>query len=272
MTSFDPTEPQPYLDWAETNTLRQHLTDLPTLADLLDRNYDALLRKGDRDPDDSSVRYVVKFDVLDLADRRTKWEHSATRTEPLTLADRGIAGPTVDPEWWEEMARRLGARRQGITPTLTAWVSLTVGKMHTAGHTHLPPLDPDDVVYVATTTGTVTATKPGPSVGSEAGWLRRHLDWIAYQPWAPQLAGEVADMIRDLERIVGPADATPQAGTVQTTAELANILGIPASTVRRWASPGGPLKQAEGRFGPLTDSKGRRLYYLTDARALARGR
>lgn len=238
--SFDPT-PAPqliaWLDLAARLQLERDLADLPTLAELLDRNYFHLLAKGDRNPLDSAVRYVVKFDALDLADRRTKWEQSANRTEPLTLADREISSPAVDPAWWADMARRVGARRQGIMPTLAGWVSLAAGEMHDLGVWHFEPTDPDRVVWVATTLGETHATKPGPTVASEAGWLSRHLEWICGQQWVVDLADELRRIVLDLDAL-GVSLHGPDHTAIGTVNELAQTTGIPAATIYRWASNG----------------------------------
>lgn len=235
MTSatFDPTAGQAWLSLADRLQLERELTDLPELAEQLDRNYDALLAQGDRDPDDRSVRYVTRFEVLDLADHRFKWERSATSTEPLTTRDRGIHGPTTDPAWWADLARRMGSRRQGILPTLASWVSLAAGEMHDAGAWHTTPADPDQIVWVVTPDGDTHATKPGPTVTTEAGWLRRHLDWIAGQQWVTELAGEVHDIVTGLDAL-GISLAGPDHRATGTVRELADDLDIPEQTIRDW--------------------------------------
>lgn len=255
MTTFDPTAGQTWLSLADRLQLERELTDLPALAEQLDRNYAALLSRGDRDPDDTSVRYVTRFDVLDLADRRVKWERSATSTEPLTLADRRIADPSVDPAWWADMARRMGARRQGILPTLGSWVSLAVGEMHDADQWHLVPVDPDSVLWVVGPDGVAHLTKPGPSVASEATWLHRHLDWIVCQQWVVELAGEVRQIVRDLDAL-GVSLAGPDHRATGTVRELADELDIPMGTLRRWI--------AEGKLTPLNDNRPR-IYVRREA-------
>ena len=220
---FEPTT-DPYrttwLNLADRLQLERDLADLPTLAEVLDREYFALLARGDRDPDDSSVRYVTRFDVLDLADRR--WKRDAIATDPAAEADT---------------ARRLGARRQGILPTLASWVSLAVGEMHDAGEWHTPPTDPDQIVWAVTPDGTTTATKPGPTVATEAGWLHRHLDWIVEQQWAPDLADELRRIMRDLEQL-GINFEGPDHRATGTVRELAEQLDIPQQTIRDWVRKG----------------------------------
>jgi len=235
--TFDPTIGAQWLTLADRLQLERDLADLPTLADILERNYAALLARGDHDPDDRSVRYPTRMAVLDLADRRTKWERSADRTEPLTLADRGVRGPEVDPQWWSTMARNIGARRQGILPTLGSWVSLAVGEMHDADEWHTVPADPDRVVWVVTPCGSASPTKPGPTVASEAGWLLLHLNWICDQQWVLELAAEVRDIVRDLEQL-GVDLRGPDHKATGTARELADDLDIPIGTMRRWIACG----------------------------------
>lgn len=230
--TFEPTtntQPTTWLDLAARLQLQRDLADLPTLADILERNYTALLARGDRNPDDSSVRYVTRFDVLDLADRR--WKRDAIATDPAAEADT---------------ARRLGARRQGILPTLASWVSLAVGEMHDAGEWHSPPADPDQVVWVVESDGTTHATKPGPSVASEAGWLHRHLDWIVEQQWAPDLADELRRIMRDLNQL-GISFEGPDHRATGTVRELAEQLSIPESTIKSWIR--------RGQLAPIKDGK-----------------
>ena len=79
---FDPAVSVQWLSLADRLQLERELADLPALADILERNYDALLARGDRDPDDRSVRYVTRFDVLDLADRRGQAWSAPQRIDP----------------------------------------------------------------------------------------------------------------------------------------------------------------------------------------------
>lgn len=219
---------EPWLDLATRYQLERDLTDLPELTTQLERNYDALLARGDRNPDDPQERYPIRTNVLDLADRR--WKQEAI-TDPAGEAD---------------LARRIGARRLGILPTLASWVSLTVGEMHDAEAWHTRPADPDQVVWVVTTAGEIHATKPGPTVASEAGWLRRHLDWIVEQQWVTELADEVRQIVTDLDSL-GISHEGPDHHATGTLLELSDALDIPAGTLRRWA--------ALGWLAPITDKR-----------------
>jgi hypothetical protein len=237
--TYDPT-PAPqliqWLDLAARLQLERDLADLPTLAELLDRNYFHLLAKGDRNPLDSAVRYVVKFDALDLADRRVKWAHAEGSTEPLTLADRDIASPSVDPAWWSRTAKMNG-RRQGILPTLAGWVSLAAGEMHDVGAWHFEPTDPDRIVWVATTCGQIHATKPGPTVASEAGWLLRHFDWICGQQWVVDMADELRRIVGDLATL-GITFDPPHHHATMTADQLRDADIVSKATVYRWFNAG----------------------------------
>lgn len=221
--TFDPTPAttaQGWLSLADRLQLERDLTDLPTLADLLDRYYDDLLARGDRDPDDSSVRYVTRFDVLDLADRRHKRELSS---DPAGLAD---------------LARRMGARRLGILPTLESWLRAYEADMLDAGLDHTDPvLDGRSTVTTA------------------AGWLLANLDWIAGQPGSEQLVAEVHAIVHDLEQL-GVSLAGPDHRATGTVRELADDLDIPMGTLRRWI--------AEGKLTPLNDTRPR-IYVRREA-------
>lgn len=187
-----------WLDLAARLQLERDLGDLPTLAELLERNYDDLLARGDRNPDDSSVRYVTRFTVLDLADRRRK---AVVEDDPAGVAD---------------LARRMGARRLGILPTLESWLFAYEADMLDAGEDHVTP--------VLDGTSTVTTA---------AGWLRQHLDWIVEQPGSEQLASEVRDIVRDLDTLGINLDG-PDHRATGTVRELADALDIPAPTIYGW--------------------------------------
>ena len=228
MTSatFDPTEPtttQGWLSLADRLQLERELADLPTLADILERNYDALLALGDRDPDDRSVRYVTRFDVLDLADRRHKRE-----------GDPDAAGLA-------DLARRMGARRLGILPTLESWLASYEADMLDQDVEHTDPvLDGRSTVTTA------------------AGWLSAHLDWIALQPGSEQLVAEVHDIVRGLDAL-GISLAGPDHSATGTVRDLSDQLDIPMQTIRDWIRKGWLL--------PITDSRPR-LYVRHEVLAL----
>jgi len=221
--SFDPTPAPQLIEWLDLAArlqLERDLADLPTLAELLDRNYFHLLAKGDRNPLDSAVRYVVKFDALDLADRRFKPAYTAA--DPVIEADT---------------ARRMGARRQGILPTLASWVGIVVDDMHRHDAWHRIPTDPDQIVWAVDLEGIAHPSKPGPSVASEAGWLGSHVDWIVGQPYVIELADELRRIVLDLAAL-GICFTGPDHSAIGTVNELAESTGIPAATIWQWARDG----------------------------------
>lgn len=221
--TFDPTTSVQWLSLADRLQLERELADLPALADLLERHYDDLLSLGDRDPDDRSVRYVTRFDVLDLADCRHKHEIDA---DPAGLAD---------------LARRMGARRLGILPTLESWLRAYEADMLDLGVDHTDPvLDGHSTVTTA------------------AGWLLVHLDWIADQPGSEQLVAEVHDIAADLADMGVTLDG-PNEQATGTLTELSDALKIPAGTLRRWV--------ALGWLCPVTDKRPR-LYVRHEVVAL----
>ncbi len=254
--TFDPTPattPQTWLPLADRLQLERELADLPALADILERNYDALLARGDRDPDDSAVRYVTRFDVLDLADRRVKWERSASRTEPLTLADRGAPGPNVDPAFWAEMGRQLGAQRMGILPTLVSWVGDFAGSIPTLRY---PPTDPARVMWICWPNGDVLPmTGWEPTVERECRWLLAHLDDIVGCQQVEEFRHWVHGVITSLDAL-GVSLAGPDHSATGTVRELADDLDIPMGTLRRWI--------AEGKLTPLNDNRPR-IYVRREA-------
>ncbi len=236
--AFDPTPATTSAQWLDLATrlqLERDLADLPALAELLERNYLALLARGDRDPHDSAVRYVTRFDVIDLADTR----HKADRT----TVDSDRIEPALDPAGLADLARRMGARRLGILPTLESWLVAYEADMLDAGVEHVDPvLDGRSTVTTA------------------AGWLRRHLDWIADQPGSEQLAAEVRDIVEGLAQL-GVDLSGPDHSATGTVRELADDLDIPMPTIRAWI--------ARGHLLPLNDTRPR-LYARRDLVELRR--
>lgn len=202
-----------WLTLAVRAQLERDLSDLPELADMLARHYPELLAAGDRDPDDRSVRYPIKAEVLDLADERRK------------------PTPDFDPIGEADLARRIGARRQGVLPCLIDWARLAESEMLDLGVQHGDLAD-------------------DPSVTTEAGWIARHLDWIGGQQWVVELAQDVRAMVTDLEIIVGPVRAMPDDRMAMTARELADHLDVSYEAVRQWVSRGYlaplPTKSAQG--------------------------
>ena len=227
MTTFDPTPTAPqmveWLDLATRLQLERDLADLPTLAELLERNYFHLLARGDRDPRDAAVRYVVRFDALDLADRRVK--------------DAGL----TDAEGLADLARRAGARRLGILPTLESWCRDLEADMLDRSVPH------DDPILDGTST-----------VTTAAGWLSRHLDWICGQQQVNELADEVRRIVLDLDTL-GVSLHGPDQSAIGTVPELAETTGIPAKTIYRWA--------LNGFLQPVDDKRPKR-YFRTEVLAV----
>lgn len=225
--------PIEWITYTQRLQLDTDLANLPELADHLDRNYAALLAAGSRNPDDPHQRYPISPHVLDLADRRGEFD------DPIGEAD---------------LARRMGSRRLGLLPTLASWVDLAAGEMTDVDASHTHPVRGVDPATGARLAGRISVT-------SEAGWLRRHLDWIAGQQWVIELAGEIRDMVVDLEQLVG--DGTTHHHAALTGPEVEQLIGIPWSTLRRW-----------DRSGWITscgvDAHGRKLYASRDVRSVAR--
>jgi transposase-like protein len=200
--TFEPTTGHSWLNLADRLQLERDLTDLPALADQLDRHYHDLLARGDRNPDDPSIRYPIHTNVLDLADQRHKHEIDP---DPAGLAD---------------LARRIGARRLGILPTLESWLRLYEADMLDTDVEHTDPvLDAHSTVTTA------------------AGWLLTHLDWIADQPGAEQLVNEIHTITTDLDQL-GISLSGPDHHATGTVRELADDLDIPMPTIKNWIRKG----------------------------------
>lgn len=202
MPVFDPTPGRvAWIEYADRLQLERELADLPDLIDILDGSYWPLLARGDRDPVDAAVRYVTRFSVLDLADRRHKGEAAA---DPAAeVARRGDTG-----------------RRYGLLPTLEAWVRTFEAQMLDQD------VDHDDPVLDQTATATTSA-----------GWLRRHLDWIITQPDVVQLAAEIHQIITDLD-MHGISTTGPNDAACMTADDIANLEGPSRATIYRWWKAG----------------------------------
>jgi len=223
-----------WLTEAERLQLERGLNDLPELADQLEANYGAFVMAGSSDEVDRRIRHPLDPEPADLADRRSK-------------------GPMLDPIGEANLTRSIGERRAGVLPTLTSWVVLVESEMLDLSVQHADPLPAAEA-----------------TVTSQAGWLSRHLDWIGGQQYVRELFTDVADLVADLTRLVGPAYAKPNDRTVLCSLELAEVLEVEHSTVRGWK-----FKEwidyacdPEGRF--ILDDRGRRTFYVTEARAVAR--
>lgn len=110
-------------------------------------------------------RDLLNLDVLDLLDIRSKPDADACRRD----YDRD---------------RRAGARRQGVLPTLSAWVLLADSELCDEGVEHGEPSDQ-------------------PTVAGECDWLLGQIDWLTGRSWAADLAAEARVMLRDIRRAIG---------------------------------------------------------------------
>lgn len=148
--------------------LAEALTELPAVYELLalfrlpgSRPVDPEKRQGSQSP----ARPPLALDVLDLEDQREKHDSDPQRLD-------------------YDLDRRAGARRQGIRPTLTAWVRLADGELWDNAIIHSEPATP-------------------PSVASECAFLLAHIDWLADQKWAADIAADIGSMLADAKRVVG---------------------------------------------------------------------
>lgn len=220
-----------HLDDAARAALEQHLDDLPGLHDLLLANENLLLAQGERGADDPGARYPADLDVIDLANDRPKW-----------LADYGQRDDQAERARFARVVCG-GQRRHGVLQELAGWVRLADGEMHDEGASHVTPAD-------------------HPTVATEAGWLRLHLDWVQRQPWAEELATDVAGMVRDLHALVGDRALADELvwGTMR---HCAQVTGIPFETIRTWTKRG--ILEHVG-----LDGRGVKLYLIADVTAARR--
>lgn len=240
-----PAPAQGWLTTAQRVQLETDLANLPILAELLERHYEDLLAHGSRNPDDPWISYPPSFTALDLADQRLKAEI------------------THDPIGEADLARRIGARRRGVLPTVEAWVRIADNEMTDLDIEHRPPEDPDRRVWVGHRVEAPQAARPGVSVAGEASWLVRHLDWIVGQQWIIELAGELRQIVNDLEHLVGPARVIVDHRSAGTIAELAEWTGVPTSTIYRWTT--GKLTRAGW------DDRGCSLWFRREVEAIKAG-
>jgi hypothetical protein len=148
-----------------THDTRTQLGDIPSLYALL--GYFEIPGSGGDDNGRSAgspARPPLSLDVLDLTDTRTKPDASPVRDD------------------WER-DKIMGARRQGILPTLGQWSRLVDGALWDADLKHDGP-DED------------------PSVAGECRFLLQHLDWIQDQQWRNEFEADVSTMHRDLRRAI----------------------------------------------------------------------
>lgn len=187
-----------WITQAQREQLARDLADLPDLVDQLERHYPELLGRGERGGEDPQMRYPARLSVLDLADNRPKrvspWRGYLPNAAELHAFARDVCG---------------GVRRRGVIQELGGWVRMAHEEMQQDGAPHSHPATSLDA-WAATTTGDVWPTCiGGPTVTTEAGWLRRRLDWICGRQWVDELADDMRRLVADLEVIVGPAYAAP---------------------------------------------------------------
>lgn len=213
---------------------RAYLVDsldaLPDLHDTLLRHYGELLSHGERTAD-PRVRDVADVDVIDLADTRSKRRDD-------------------DPAGEADLASRIGARRVGVLPTLSAWVRLAEGEMLDAGEP-------------------CTTPAPAPTITTEAGWLRMHLDWIMAQQWVRELAADVVGVAGGLRAIVGDSRELPDHAVVLPLTRMARHVGVAETTLRTWSARGWitPATDADGDVLADAAGRGARLFYVDDVEA-----
>lgn len=238
-----------FLDDAARAALEHHLADLPVLHDLLLKHEDDLLAHGERSHDDPAIRYPADLDVIDLADTRPKvgdYEPRDDQAERARFA-RLVCG---------------GQRRHGVLQELAGWVRLADGEMHDEGHDHVAPVEPIKA-WAVTPAGVVTPTRlGGPTVATEAGWLAEHVDWLVRQPWADELATDMAALVRDLRALVGDRPLSDEL-VIGTMRHCAQLTGIPFETIRTWSK--------RGIIAPVsTDHRGVAVYLIADVAAARR--
>lgn len=223
-------ETTPTLNDAARSQLEHDLAALPELHDLLLAHKNDLLARGERSPDDPAIRYPADFDVIDLADTRPKigdYEPRDDQAERARFA-RLVCG---------------GQRRHGVLQELAGWVRLADGELHDEGAAHAFPAE-------------------HPTVATEAAWLAEHIDWLVRQPWADELATDVAGLVRDLRDLVGDRPLSDEL-VWGTATHCARITGVPAPTIRVWAS--------RGLLAPVaTDHRGIPVYLIADVAAARR--
>ena len=207
-------------------------------------------------------RPPLRADVLDMLDTRPK-----------------TGAMTDDPIGERDLERASGqGRRVGLLWELAQWTRLADEEMHDEGYPDAIPLADQ------------------PTVVSECGWLRLHLDWITGRDWWPGFARDLAAMDREVQAALGiRPDYQPRhtcgwrlvprdSGTwyactgcdavvdhwaelkrlteVQDVplTELAGLIDVPLKTLQRWAT--------DRWIVPLDDRKRGRLFNVGAARVV----
>ena len=194
-------------------------------------------------------RPPLRVDVLDLIDNRLK-----------------SGAMTDDPVGERDLEHQTGeGRRAGLLWELAQWTRLADEEMHNEQYTDAIPLaDP-------------------PTVVSECGWLRLHLDWLTSRDWWPELARDLSVMDREVCAALGirpeyvprhtcgwrlvPRDGgtwyactgcdavvdhwaelkrLTEVQDVPLT-ELAGLIDVPRDTLRRWVEVGWLVAAEEPR-------------------------
>jgi ribosomal protein L37AE/L43A len=135
-----------------------------------------------------------------------------------------------------------------------------------------------------------------PTIGSEAGWLSQHLDWIARQQWVSELDADVGRIWKDLRRTAGERrEYRPRCPDCQallnglagfwecgacgrefrdermvtscqqpmTGERIAGLFGISYSKIRVWQTRG-RIEPAVDADGALVLDGGRKTYHIID--------
>lgn len=125
-----------------------------------------------------SHRSILRLEVVALLDEREKADAPPTR-----LFHPKFGGGA-------EHDRIAGQRRQGILPTLSAWVRDVDSAMWDEGDEHQNP-------------------PTQRTVAGECEWLTSQLDWIEAQPWVRELEDDLVRMLADIQLACGVKPAKP---------------------------------------------------------------
>jgi len=151
----------------------------------------------------SPSRPPLNLVVLDLQDTREKPDSDPQRTD-------------------YDIDRRAGARRQGVLPTLVAWVRV-VDEERDGEDDYVAPWKREACCQGCPITYAMGGIGYGPCVGAlrphawipltlaeAATFLLDHVDWIVDQQWAVEIADECAAILRDIRAAIGEFDVKNQ--------------------------------------------------------------
>lgn len=151
--------------WISDGRERQLDTDLAALPELLalvEITITGLHRPGDSGGRSTpGSRPPLSVAAVALTDRRTR------QTDPDVIGASALDA--------------IAGRRDGIAPTIHAWVLLAEGEMLDADVPH-------------------TDTPEVQGIGADCAWLARHIVWIREQQWVEEFASAVRRMVRDCEQ------------------------------------------------------------------------